>query len=151
TAYRLADSTAVEPLINKWAVWADIISPAPFSLHMLNYQIKTMNSYLANPEMHVKASRNPKFLGGPFIDVPISRMAEIEQLLQKTEADLRENIGFANAIIEYYDYLNKEAKGQSLEPSYEKAPEPLRGYVELAYDYYNHPILKLFESLLFKS
>src|SRR5262249_23976522 len=32
-----------------------------------------------------------------------------------------------------------------------KAPEPLRGYVELAYDYYNHPILKLFESLLFKS
>ena len=61
--YRLADSTAVEPLINSWLAWSDTISPAPYSMHLVHYQLKTLNSYLSSPEAHVKASRNPKFMG----------------------------------------------------------------------------------------
>jgi L-ascorbate metabolism protein UlaG (beta-lactamase superfamily) len=110
-----------------------------------------MALYLANPEMHAKASENTKFLGGPFIDVPISRSNEIEELLKKTESVLCENIEFANALIGFSDLLSSEAKGQSLEPYYEKVPQPLRGYVELVYDYYNHPIVKLNERLLYES
>ncbi|HEX5736375.1 MAG TPA: MBL fold metallo-hydrolase [Blastocatellia bacterium] len=149
--YRLADSTAAEPLINSFAVWSDTISPAPYSLHLLHYQIKTLSSYIANPEIHIKAVQNPKFIGGPFIDVPASRANEVKEILDRTEKDQKDNVEFAKAITEFYEYLAKEAKGQSLEPYYEKIPDPLRGYVELLYDYYSHPIVRLMESLLYES
>ena len=149
--YRLADSTAVEPLINNWLAWSDTISPAPYSMHLVHYQLKTLNSYLSSPEAHLKASRNPKFMGGPFVDIPPARSGEVRQLLDETMKSQRENIEFAGALTQFYDQLSKEAKGQSLEPYYEKKPAALNGYVELNYDYYNHPIVRFFESLLFES
>jgi L-ascorbate metabolism protein UlaG (beta-lactamase superfamily) len=149
--YRLADSVAIEPLINRWVVWSDLISPAPYSLHMLHYQKKTLSAYIDNPEIHLKACRNPKFAGGPFVDVPAERAAEIEQMLGRIEDDQADNIRLAISLTEFYEYLSKEARGQTLEPYYEKVPEILRGYVELVYDYYNHPIIRLIESLLYES
>jgi len=149
--YRFADSTAIEPLVNNWAVWADLMSPAPFSLHMTHYQMKTLSSYIANPDIHVKACKNPKFLGGPFVDIPKERAGEVKELLSNTERNLSDNITFAKSLGKFHDYLDKEAKGQSLDPYYEKLPESLRGYVELVYDYYNHPIVRFSESLLYKS
>ena len=151
TEYRLGRSTVIEPLINNWAIWSDVISPAPYSMHMLHYQIKTLNSYLANPEIHLKACRNPKFAGGPFVDVPLERAGEIRQLLETTEREQATNIEFAKAITDTYELLNKEAKGQTLERFYEKLPPLLRGNVELLYDYYNHPIMRLIEGLLYES
>jgi L-ascorbate metabolism protein UlaG (beta-lactamase superfamily) len=148
---RLADSTAIEPLINSFAIWSDTISPAPYSLHLANYQMKTLASYLANPEVHLKAVRNPKFAGGPFIDIPGERAGEVREIFERTKQDQQDNIELARVIVDFYEYLSKEAKGQSLEPFYEKAPEALRGYVELFYDYYSHPILRLQEGLLYES
>jgi len=150
-AYRLADAAVIEPLINNWAVWSDVISPAPYSMHMLHYQIKTLSSYLANPEIHLKACRNPKFTGGPFVDVSLERTDEVRRLLETTEQEQSENIKFARAITEAYELLSKEARGQTLEPFYERLSPLLRGYVELLYDYYNHPILRLIEGLLYAS
>jgi L-ascorbate metabolism protein UlaG (beta-lactamase superfamily) len=150
-SYRLAGSTTIEPLINNWAVWSDVISPAPYSMHLLHYQIKTLSSYLANPEIHFKACRNPKFVGGPFVDVPLERAGEVRQLLERTEREQGDNVEFAKAITEAYEALTKDARGQSLEPFYEKLSPRLRGYVELLYDYYNHPILRLMEGLLYES
>jgi L-ascorbate metabolism protein UlaG (beta-lactamase superfamily) len=150
-SYRLADSTAIEPLINNWVAWSDTVSPVPYSMHLLHYQVKTLNSYLSNPEVHAKASRNPKFIGGPFVDIPPERAGEVRELLAATERTQRENIQFATALTEFHNFLTKEAKGQSLEPYYEKKPDALDGYVELVYDYYNHPIVRCFESLLFES
>lgn len=149
--YRLADSTVVEPLINNWAVWSDLISPVPYSLHLLNYQIKTLTSYLANPQIHLTACQNPKLTGGPFVNVPAERASEIQELLSGTEKQQSENIKLAQVITDFYNYLSKEAAGQSLEPYYEQLPDALRGYVELLYDYYNHPIVRFFESLLYES
>jgi L-ascorbate metabolism protein UlaG (beta-lactamase superfamily) len=151
TEYLLGRSTVIEPLINNWAVWSDVISPAPYSMHMVHYQIKTLNSYLANPEIHLKACRNPKFAGGPFVDVPVERAGEIRQLLETTEREQPANIEFARAITDTYELLSKEAKGQSLERFYEKLSPLLRGHAELLYDYYNHPILRLIEGLLYES
>ena len=151
TEYLLGRSTVIEPLINNWAVWSDVISPAPYSMHMLHYQMKTLKSYLANPEIHLNACRNPKFAGGPFVDVPVERAGEIKQLLETTEREQSANIEFARAITDTYELLSKEAKGQSLEKFYEKLSPLLRGHTELLYDYYNHPILRLIEGLLYES
>jgi len=45
----------------------------PYSLHMLNYQKNLLESYLKNPEIHVKSSNNPKLLCGLFVNIPAHR------------------------------------------------------------------------------
>jgi L-ascorbate metabolism protein UlaG (beta-lactamase superfamily) len=149
--YRLANSAAIEPLINSWAAWSDLISPATYSLHLLNYQLELLSSYLNNPKAHVLACQDNKLLGGRFVDIPLHRAAEIRELRDRTNKDQADNIRFARAIIEAYEYLVREAKGQSIEPYYEKLPDVLRGYIELFYDYYSHPIVRFIESLLYES
>jgi L-ascorbate metabolism protein UlaG (beta-lactamase superfamily) len=149
--YRLGQSTVVEPLINNWAVWADLISPVPYSLHMMNYQLKTLASYLANPEIHAKACRNPKFIGGAFVDIAPERAGEVKEFMLATEKSQSANIKLATAITEFYEVLNREGKGQSLEAHYQKLPAELGGYAELLYDYYGHPILRLVEGFLYES
>ncbi len=150
TTYRLADSTVVEPLINQWAVWSDLIAPAPYSMHLRHYQIKTLSSYMENPEIHIKACQNPRLVGGPFVDAPLERADEVRALLGSMQRQYS-NLELAKAITEAYECLAHEAKGQSLEPFYERLSECLRGYTELVYDYYNHPILRLMEGLLYAS
>lgn len=149
--YRLADSTAVEPLINKYPVWSDVISPAPYSLHLQNYQLKSLASYLENPGIHVKACQNPKLIGGPFVDIAPDNADKVKAFFDKINTDQAHNIGFAKALTDFYNYISGEATGQSLESYYEKLPDALRGYVELVYDYYNHPIVRVVESLLYES
>ena len=78
--FRLADAAAVEPLINRWSVWSDLIAPVTHSYHVANYQIKTLQSYLQKPEIHIKASQNPKLVGGPWVDIPEARAAEVQEL-----------------------------------------------------------------------
>jgi L-ascorbate metabolism protein UlaG (beta-lactamase superfamily) len=150
-AYRLADYTAVEPLVNNWAAWSDLISPVPYSLHMLHYQMNILSSYLANPEMHIEASQDAQFFGGPFVTVPIERAQEIEQMLHQMKTNQSDNIALATGLTEFANYIHKEAKGQSLEPYYEKVPDALRGYIELLYDYFSNPIVRCMETLLYES
>jgi len=149
--HRLADSTVVEPLVNQWSAWAQLISPLPASLHLLNFQLLALSSYLEDPPAHVRASRDPDLIGGPFVDIPAERADQIKDLLATTRERRRLNIELAKAATDFQNWLADEAHGQSLEPYYQMIPEPLRGYVELTYDYYNHPIVRFFESLLYES
>jgi len=151
STYYLAGSTAIEPLVNKWSVWSDLISPVPYSLHLLHYQIKVLTSYLADPAMHLEAVRDPSLFGGPFVNVPIERADEIKQMLDQIKTEQRDNIELATVVTDFSNQINKEAKGQSLEPFYEKAPKILRGYIELLYDYHSNPIMRCLESLLYES
>jgi L-ascorbate metabolism protein UlaG (beta-lactamase superfamily) len=149
--YRLADSALIEPLINQWSAWAHVVSPAPASLHLVNYQLKTMQSFLESPEAHAAASRNPSLVGGPFMALPPERAPDVRELLNFTLARQRKNVELARAILEFSDALASEAAGQCLEPFYERVPGPLRGYVELVYDYYHRPSVRLIEGLLYES
>jgi L-ascorbate metabolism protein UlaG (beta-lactamase superfamily) len=151
SAYRLADDTVVEPLINSWSVWSDLISPVPHSFHVANYQLKTLESYLEKPEIHIKAARNPKLVGGPFVDVPLERAGEVRQLLEATRREEADNLELARAAADFQVLLAREAKGQCIEPFYARLPAPLRGYVELLYDYFNNPIVRFIEPLLYRS
>jgi len=149
--FRLADATVVEPLINRWSVWSDLISPVTHSLHVAKYQVETLRSYLKKPAIHLKASRNPKLVGGPWVDVPEARAAEVQVLLESTLREEADNLELAKAATELQVLLAEEAKGQCIEPYYARIPDPLRGYVELLYDYFNNPIVRFMESLLYRS
>jgi L-ascorbate metabolism protein UlaG (beta-lactamase superfamily) len=149
--YRLAASTVAEPLINKWVAWAHTVAPIPSSLHLQHYQIKLLQSYLKDPQVHVQTCQNPKLRSGAFVDVPKERAGEVKELMETMLVEQSDNLKLATSLMEFQDYLVKEARGQSLDPYYEKVPAPLRGYVELVYDYYHRPIIRFFEGLLYES
>ncbi|TAN46873.1 MAG: MBL fold metallo-hydrolase [Methylococcaceae bacterium] len=151
TTYRLADHAAAEPLINRWVAWPHVFSPVPYSLHMANYQRQTLASYLQNPAIHAKSCRNPKLLGGPFVDVPVDRANEVRALLDELEQNHQAESALAQAVIAFQHTLVEEAQGQGINAYYEKIPEPLGGYVELLYDYFARPHLRCLESLLYAS
>jgi L-ascorbate metabolism protein UlaG (beta-lactamase superfamily) len=150
-AYRLADSTAIEPLVNSWAAWPHIVPPMTSSLYLRNYQLKVLESFLENPDAHVQACQSRKLRSGPFVDLGRERAGEVEEFLNKTKSLMSENLKLAESFLDFHKLLVEQATGESLTPFYAQVPEPLRGYVELLYDYYNHPIVRCLEGLLYES
>lgn len=151
TLYRLADSTAVEALVDCWVAWPHTLSPVAASLHRLNYQKKNLISYLQNPAIHVKSSANPKLLGGPFVNVAEDRVGDIALMLENMSGEHADSLRMAEDLIAFQNRLDREAVGQSLESYYQELPDSLSGYVELLYDYQNRPIVRCIESLFYRS
>ena len=149
--YRLRDSTLVEPLVNHWWAWPYLLSPVAASLHLRNYQLPVMRSYLQDPQAHLLASQDPELLGGPFLNAPVERADEIRTLCDDTERLQHANLELADAITEGMRRVFAEGKGQSLDDYYERMPESMRGYAELVYDYNNQPNLRFVEGLLYES
>lgn len=145
------DATIAEPLVSRWVAWSHLISPVPYSLHLQHYQIGILRSYLEDPQAHVKACENPKLRSGRFVNIPAGRAFEVGELLEGITSGQAENLKFAQSLMEFQNYLVKEARGQSLDPYYAKMPDALRGYVELVYDYFHRPSVRFIESMLYQS
>jgi L-ascorbate metabolism protein UlaG (beta-lactamase superfamily) len=151
TRYRLAQSTLIEPLVNCWSAWSYLIAPAPASLHLLQYQLPLLQSYLDDPASHVSACQDLSLAGGAFVNILTDRVADVAVLLENTKNDLSHNLEFARSILDFQSWLLANAMGCSLASHYQRLPKPLRGYVELVYDYFNRPSLRFFENLLYQS
>ena len=149
--YRLNASTAIEPLVNKWVAWSNVLAPVVSSLHLRNYQTSLLRSYLDNPQSHAEACANPRLRSGRVVDIPAERATEVKDFLLNTEAEQADKLQFAESVIAFHNQLSNQADGLSLDSYYEKLPPELRGYVELVYDYYDHPIMRFFEGLLYGS
>jgi L-ascorbate metabolism protein UlaG (beta-lactamase superfamily) len=151
TAYRLGDSTLIEPLVNKWWAWSHLISPVASSFHLQNYQRKILTSFLNDPKAHVRVCRDPKYRSGRFVDLPENKTAAVREFLAQTEMKLAANLRLAKSTVEFQNHLVEAACGETLDPFYGQLPQELRGYVELVYDYYNRPTTRFFEALLYES
>ncbi|MDX6694040.1 MAG: hypothetical protein QOF02_1643, partial [Blastocatellia bacterium] len=151
TLYRLKDSTAVEPLVNRWPAWSHVLSPIACSLHLKNYQLELLRAYLKDPSVHVRACQDAKLRSGRFVDIPAERAAEVRDFMRATEVKQARNLKLAERLIEFYNHLVAEAKGHSLEPFYQLLPPEMKGYVELLYDYYHRPSLRFLEGLVYES
>ncbi len=149
-AVYLKPNVVIEPLVDKWYAWSHLISPATAAMNIAGRHLEIMQSYLLAPHIHVQAVKNPKMRGGPFMDIPVNRVADVKALQQATLQNLLP-LQFAKAVKELDKMLQAEASGSGLEPLYEKVPPLLKGYVELIYDRNNHPGFRFFESLLYKS
>lgn len=149
--YRLAESTVIEPLVNCWSAWSYLIAPAPASLHLLQYQLSLLRSYVDNPKSHAAAGRESSLAGGAFINISTDRVSEVMALLESTKSNLSHNLDLAQGILDFQSWLTANARGGGLAPCYHRIPKPLRGYVELVYDYFNRPSMRFFENLLYKS
>lgn len=147
----LKPNVQAEPLFNGWHAYATLVAPATAALTVANSHLKIMKSYVAAPDVHAAAVKNPAMAGGPFIDYGGGRVAEIKALLERTQREQATLIGFADDLRRLYELIEKEASGASLEPLYARVPERLRGCVELVYDLRHVPSVRLIEPLLYRS
>jgi L-ascorbate metabolism protein UlaG (beta-lactamase superfamily) len=149
--FRLRDDVLVEPLVNSWVAWSHLISPVPASLHLKNYQIPLLESYLADPKVHADTCRERELRSGPFVNIPAERAGEVAGLLESTRKRMHLQLELARDVFDFQNFLVREARGQCLDDYYRELPSTLGGFVELVYDYYNRPTVRFVESLLYQS
>ena len=147
----LKPNVLIEPLVNQWYAWPYLIPPVTAAMVVANSHLKIMRSYIKAPQIHAAAVKNPDMLGGPFIDYDGKRVDEIKALIESTIKEQAPLLELAEGIKTLEEQMRNEAKGYSLEPLYQKIPPALRGYVELVYDLNNHPAIRFFENLLYRS
>jgi L-ascorbate metabolism protein UlaG (beta-lactamase superfamily) len=141
----------VEPLFNRWYAWANLIPPASAAMYIANSHLKIMESFVASPQVHIAALKNPAMLGGPFINYDASKVGEIKGMIERTKKEQPHILEFAKAIKTLDDMLQTEANGFSLEALYPEVPDVLKGYVELVYDLHNNPSIRFMDGLLYRS
>jgi L-ascorbate metabolism protein UlaG (beta-lactamase superfamily) len=146
----LRQNVLVEPLFNQWYAWPSLISPATAAMYIVNH-LKIMQSFVAAPQIHIAALKNPAMRGGPFINYDAGKAPAIKALIEKTSKEHAPLLELAGAIQRINATLASDASGFSLEPLYDKVPEALKGYVELIYDLNNNPSVRFIEGLLYKS
>lgn len=149
--YYFKPNVIIGPLVDKWYAWTHLISPATAAMNIVDRHLKIMNSYIQAPMIHEAAVKNPKMLGGPFMDYETRKVDEIKALKEEMLDKQANAIELSKAIKELDLMLRTKAKGASLEPLYKEVPDILKGYVELVYDLNNNPSYRFFESLLFNS
>jgi L-ascorbate metabolism protein UlaG (beta-lactamase superfamily) len=147
----LRPNIQVEPLFDYWYAWSYLIPPATAARNMTERHFKIMDSYINAPQVHANAVKNPKLLGGPFMDFGGKRVDEIRNLREQTKRMRPHLIELSDAISTLDDTLRTQAKGFSLQPLYQTVPDILKGYVELVYDLNHNPSFRIIEPLLYKS
>lgn len=150
-SYFLRGDVKAEPLVNGWYAWPQLLSPASFAMQTANSHMKIMKSFVLSPKVHIAALKDPTMRGGPFLDASEDQVPQIKDLLKKNQEELGHMVAFAKAVKELDAMLAKEADGGSLEPLYEKVPEPLKGFVELVYEVNHIPGFRFLEGLLYES
>jgi L-ascorbate metabolism protein UlaG (beta-lactamase superfamily) len=147
----LKTNVVIEPLVSGWYAWSHLISPATAAMNVTKRQMEIMNSYIDSPENHQEAVKDPAMLGGPFMDYPRDRSADVRALLENSIENQNDLIKLSFAIKKLDKLLKSHPRGLSLEGLYEKVPEILKGYVELVYDSNNNLSFRFFEELLYES
>jgi len=147
----LKKNALIEPLYNQWYAWSYLISPPSAAMFVANAHLKLMQSFVASPQIHVSALKNPAMRGGPFLDIPAERVSEVKELYERTQKRAAPMVEFFEAVKALDKILVEEGKGFSLEGLYKKVPEALRGYVELVYDLRDNASMRFIEGLLYRS
>jgi len=147
----LKPNVVVEPLISQWYAWSYLIPPATAARYLAHSQIPVMESFVAAPQVHAAALKDPAMRGGTFIHHDVGRVPEIQALLEKTRAEQGALLALSEAIATLEALLANHPAGASLEPLYPQIPEALRGFVELVYDPQHRSSLRLMEGLLYRS
>jgi len=147
----LRPNIQVEPLFDYWYAWSHLIPPATAARNLTERHLKIMDSYINAPQVHANAVKNPKLLGGPFIDYGGKRVDEIRSLREQTKRTRSHLIELSDAISALDETLRTHAKGFALQPLYNMAPDILKGYVELVYDLNHNPSFRIIEPLLYRS
>ena len=147
--YVLKPDVVIEPLISRWYAWSHLVSPATACMNLAYRYLPLMESFVTSPDVHAAACKNPALIGGPFVDLPSSRIDEVRELIKTTKQE-SEMIRFGEGLREAFRFLMKNADGFSIEKFYALLPDSVKGYVELSYTLSGAPDLRVIEPLLYK-
>lgn len=147
----LRHDALIEPLYNQWYAWTYLLAPQTAPMFVANQHIKLMQSFVASPQVHATAARNPAMKGGAFLDIDPARVSEVKELCERTIKAQPQMFEFAEAVKALDKILAEEGKGFSLEGLYAKVPAALKGYVELVYDLRDNASIRFLEGLLYES
>jgi L-ascorbate metabolism protein UlaG (beta-lactamase superfamily) len=147
----LHPNAIIEPLVDRFYAWMHTFTPVQAAMNLAFLQVPLLESYLESPPAHVSACANPDLRGGYFVNVPESRADEVRALLGSIKAERSAMLEFAHAIAQAEQLVQENATGFDLTPLYAKLPPPLSGLVELVYDTYSQPSLRMLEPLVYRS
>src|SRR4249920_3255909 len=118
----LKENVQVEPLVDQWYAWTHLVPPATAARNITERHMKIMDSYISSPQIHANAVKNPKMLGGPFIDYGGKRIDEIKDLRERTVKERHYLVALCQALTELDELLRTSGKGFSLQPLYKSVP-----------------------------
>src|SRR5947208_14590797 len=121
--YYLRQDVQLEPLVDQWYAWPHLIPPATTARNITHRHFKIMDSYINAPQVHANAVKNPKMLGGPFIDYGGGRVDEIKALRARTKTTRARLIELSAALARLDALLRASAKGHSLHELYPQVPD----------------------------
>jgi hypothetical protein len=113
-AYYLKSNVMAEPLVDGWYAWTHLIPPATAARNLTERHIRIMDSYIASPETHEAAVRNPALLGGPFMDLGRNRVDEVKALRDRTLNQRSHLVSLSRSIEQLDAMLREKAAGYSL-------------------------------------
>jgi L-ascorbate metabolism protein UlaG (beta-lactamase superfamily) len=150
--FYLKKNVYVEPLVNNWYAWTNLIAPITYSMYMSKTHRRLLNSFIKNHELHAIATKDNTLTNiGEFVECSKDELDDAKKLLNDLVTEHSIYIEIADAIKDLDDLLKGHKSGESIEPLYTKIPKPLKGYIELFMDLYHQPSYRLIEGLLYKS
>src|SRR5882724_13449585 len=111
----LKPNVIVEPLISQWHAWPYLIPPPSAAMYIANSHLKIMQSFVAAPQIHVAALKNPAMRGGPFINCDVSKVPVIKALMECTLSEQAHMLEFAAAVRDFSKTMRTVGTGCSLE------------------------------------
>ncbi|RUQ94637.1 MBL fold metallo-hydrolase [Legionella septentrionalis] len=145
----LKPNIAIEPLFCGWYLWSYLLPPHTAGLFLKNRYLKTIESYLSSPELHQRAAENPKLVGGQFMNIVAENLAKINDIYINMKHQTAPLVALAQDIEDLNKLILEDGNGHSLENSYAKIPQRLKGCIELVYDHNNFPMIHFFEKPLY--
>src|ERR1700740_2139740 len=118
SSYYLKPNIVGEPLVDGWYAWAHLIPPATLSRNITERHLKIIESYIESPETHEAAVKDPRLIGGRFMDPNQRPMEDVKKLRERTRRERGHLITLSRAIEQLDGLLREKAAGFSLEPLY---------------------------------
>lgn len=147
--YSICTSVVAEPIIRGWYAWPHLVSPASAALNLANKQLKTLKSFVNDPDVHEAAVKSPELRGGPFVDLPTSKVHDVKKMIDEASSHGSHMLEFARQIEQLVKLCSSATGGGCLDRLYDDIPSMLKGYVELYYTDMGQVSFRIFEPLLF--
>src|SRR6478609_6142852 len=107
-------------LAGRWFAWPHLISPVQHAMNIAFRHLPMMQSFVATPQVHIAASKDPSLVGGLFLDLPESAVPEIKTLIQQTTTQFASLIGFARDFKAFDQAVQDGATGFCLSEFYDR-------------------------------
>lgn len=145
----LRPDVKMEPLFCGWLAWPHLLSPVQAAMNVAFRYLPLLQSFVANPRLHIAATKDPRLFGGPFVHLSSADVPHVRELITTIQHRFSRMLRLADDFKRFDLELQESAKGFSLDDAYSRIPPSLAGMVELVYDLNNHPRISLIEELLY--